>query len=112
MHDEEKAKELLEKQREDQKDRLIRAYDAYKTVFGNPDFEAGQIILEELRGICFVDRTTLVRSSVGGGDAVLTAANEGMRNVWNFIQIRLKIATDARLLERAVNRALTEEEDD
>lgn len=109
---EEQEKELLEKQKAEQKLRMQRAYEAYKTVFGNPDFEAGQIILEELRGICFAERTTMVRSSMGGGDAILTAVNEGMRNIWNYIAIKVKIATNPHLLERAVNRALTEKEED
>ena len=107
--DEEKERELLERQRGEHKARKQRAYEAYRTVFGNPDFEAGAIILEELRAICFAERTTMVRSPVGGGDALLTAVNEGQRNVWNYIQVKVKIATTPHLLERAVNQALTEE---
>lgn len=109
---EQQDQELLEKQKAEQKLRMQRAYEAYKTVFGNPDFEAGQIVLEELRGICFADRTTMVRSSMGGGDAILSAVNEGQRNVWNYIQIKVKIASTPHLLERSINRALTEQEED
>jgi len=112
MPDEDKERELLERQREEHKDRRRRAYDAYKTVFGNPDFEAGQIILEELRAICFAERTTMVRSPMGGGDALLTAVNEGQRNIWNYILVKVRIATNPHLLERAVNQALTEEKED
>jgi len=94
VEDREKQEVLAAK--EQTRQAQVRSLEAFKNFAASPD---GEIVLKELEGICFANRTTLAQSaSTGAVDPIQTAVHEGRRQIWMYITAKVAVASDNRIM--------------
>ena len=86
---------------------ILRRREAYRAVFLHPASaelnESAQVVLCDLRRVCFADRPTIARDREGKVDPVQMAMNEAARTIWLRISQALNIDDDKlhRMLDAA-----------